>query len=365
MAEWVVALDLDPVWRSLAALFWAWVPPAALQGGIALLLAAAADRLLPSEVVPDVREAIWGLALVKLLLPPTLASPLAAAPLLFPKLAAGLSAPLGEDPATWAAPLAALWLAGVVAAMARRQWVTRRLARRLASARLPATVADRAALAVAAALLGCRRLPALHRIATPSPFVWGVSRPEIYLPLAAGEAELQHLLLHELAHVTRRDGLRRALAATLHDLFWFHPLLPWARRRLAAAAEAACDRRTARALGEGAARYRATLLDYYGRAAAPPLAAGFVAPPTALRLRLAAIAAAAEPSSALRRWSTGLLVVALAALALPMAARAEQAALGVSERVARPPGCLQLRYLVLQRLAASRAQAASDDQPER
>lgn len=347
--------------RSAAGLFWAWIPPAALQGGVVLLIAGLLDRLLSPRSLPELRESIWALALVKLVLPPTLASPFALVPLVAPALAATAPAPLGSDPARWALAAAGLWAAGALALGTFFALRARRAERSISSERQAASAEDLASLARAAALLGQRQRPRLFRLPeSGGPFVLGALRPTIYLPRAVGAAELEHVLLHELAHVARRDGLRQGLARLLQVLFWFHPLLPWARRRLAAAAEAACDRKVARALGQEASGYRATLLAFYQRAVASSPGMPFLAPPTALRLRLAAIAEAGRRPTLAVRLAGALLVAVLAAALLPMAATAERRALAVAEWITRPPGCLQLRYLVLERLAAeAKAQPAA------
>jgi beta-lactamase regulating signal transducer with metallopeptidase domain len=212
-----------------------------------------------------------------------------------------------------------------------------------------------------------RRPVALFRLpGEGSPFVLGWRRPAIYLPSSVASAERAHVLLHELAHVGRWDGMRQALARSLHALFWFHPLLPWARRRLAAAAEAACDRRVARALGAEAGAYRATLLDFYRRTQlAAPVGVGFLAPPTVLRLRLEAIASARHPPSRLRQVLAAAALAGTAGLLLPMATAAERRSLEVAEWIVRPPGCLQLQYMVLQRLALEAQSAPPAGLPKR
>src|SRR6185503_15445678 len=45
------------------------------------------------------------------------------------------------------------------------------------------------------------------------------------------------------AHVARRDNLVGLVEAFAGALFWFHPLVWFARRRLASAREEACDER--------------------------------------------------------------------------------------------------------------------------
>ncbi len=77
------------------------------------------------------------------------------------------------------------------------------------------------------------------------PGVTGLWRHTITVPegLSSGlEArEFEAVLLHELAHVKRRDNLSAGFVRGLVCLFWFHPLLWWIERRVVAEQERACD----------------------------------------------------------------------------------------------------------------------------
>ncbi len=54
-------------------------------------------------------------------------------------------------------------------------------------------------------------------------------------------AELEAVIIHELAHVRRHDNLSAAFVRTVVSCFWFHPLLWWLERRMLAEREHACD----------------------------------------------------------------------------------------------------------------------------
>ena len=76
------------------------------------------------------------------------------------------------------------------------------------------------------------------------PVVWGIIRFRLLLPAAAGEWSAQQLnsvLLHELAHIKRRDTIAQLLAQIACALHWFNPLVWFAAWRLRVERERACD----------------------------------------------------------------------------------------------------------------------------
>ncbi len=78
------------------------------------------------------------------------------------------------------------------------------------------------------------------------PLTWGLFRPVVLLPADAGgwdARQRRYALLHELAHVERRDWAAQLVARLACALFWFHPLVWLASRRLVLEAEHACDDR--------------------------------------------------------------------------------------------------------------------------
>ena len=79
-----------------------------------------------------------------------------------------------------------------------------------------------------------------------APHTWSLLRPAILLPSATLEwspAQQYAVLLHELVHVRRRDPLCFLAARLACALFWFHPGVWWAARRLTSESESACDDR--------------------------------------------------------------------------------------------------------------------------
>ena len=81
--------------------------------------------------------------------------------------------------------------------------------------------------------------------AVPGPAVWSLRRPRIVFPagLAAqlSDDQLDALLLHELAHVRRRDLLVSFVQRAVQLLWFFHPVVWLTGRAAAARREEACD----------------------------------------------------------------------------------------------------------------------------
>lgn len=342
--------------RVLAVFWWSSIAPLALQGGLLLLLVALLDTLLPERTWPELRACLWLLALVKLVLPPSLTSPVSLARWVPETLSASWPALATDDPSRvtpWAEAIALVWLSGLVLlavvgavrhARLRRSWEN------AAVRELPPWLVP--IIAGAAHRLGLRRPPVVRLLPhLAGPFVVGLVRPRVFLPAALDPAEAEHVVLHELAHLKRRDLWLAAAALGVQLVYWFHPLVWWARRRLDEVREQCCDRTVARALGGGAAAYRRTLVRFAARRLAEPLGLGFVRPRSPLLVRLRLLEHAAAERKWLRRATTALAAAAMLGCCVPMARPADRAVAAVAERVERPPGCLPLRYMVLKRLA--------------
>ncbi len=154
---------------------------------------------------------------------------------------------------------------------------------------------------------------------------WGWRRPRIVLPAecdAWPEARRCIVLAHEIAHIRRRDWATQMLAEALRAVFWFHPLVWVAARRLRQESEYACDD-VVMARGVEATEYATHLLDVArhvtGRqalwAAAPAIAT-----PSTLERRIAVMLNAQRNRDPLTRHTAALVLGAALAIAVPVAA---------------------------------------------
>jgi beta-lactamase regulating signal transducer with metallopeptidase domain len=140
----------------------------------------------------------------------------------------------------------------------------------------PASAREHAALAAARLSLGMRASVDVVRSSIyEAPSVVRMIRPVIVLPDGAcdtlDESELESLLLHECAHVSRRDNVLGFLESVVVAAFWFHPLVWLAQRALATAREEACDEEAA-ANGQALETYSSALSKICSAILAPRLA---------------------------------------------------------------------------------------------
>ncbi|MFN0125714.1 MAG: M56 family metallopeptidase, partial [Verrucomicrobiales bacterium] len=141
-------------------------------------------------------------------------------------------------------PLA--WGAGFVLLVLRLVFAHLLLRRSARHCLIPATdhpVA--AAFASTCSELGIRqRLTLLLDRKRTIPVVWGVLHPQLLLPSEADQwsaAQLRSVLLHELAHLKRRDPLVQWLTQIACAFHWWNPLVWFAAWRIHVERERACD----------------------------------------------------------------------------------------------------------------------------
>jgi beta-lactamase regulating signal transducer with metallopeptidase domain len=219
----------------------------------------------------------------------------------------------------WRAALLAIWLLGA-AALGSRAVVgamrTRRIARR--GRRL-----DVSHVRVAwRALGGSGAAPAvIESDEIDAPIVVGAFAPVVVVPAAARDWDAERwrvVLLHELAHVRRRDGLANLVAQLACAVHWIDPLAHVARRWWREAREQAADDAVLRD-GARASSYAEHLLAIASEAARPgPAAALAMTDAQRLESRIEALFADRPRAAAGRR--RGLAVAIGAGLAAVIAA---------------------------------------------
>jgi beta-lactamase regulating signal transducer with metallopeptidase domain len=250
------------------------------------------------------RCGLWLLVIVKLLLPPSLKSPLSpgywigrwitpplalpvaptattipqvnpvvSASIPFPRVEASEASEMpavdrtvsGFPRLNAAGALMGLWILGSVAlafgVLRRNQQV-----RRLTGTARPASADLLEALRSAASELGLRRLPELRLTqADHSPAVSGFLHPVIVLPAELAThltpSALRDVLLHELIHVRRRDLWLNLPQALVQIIWWWNPFVWLANARIRLLREQAVDEQVMLLThGEEESTYPATLV---------------------------------------------------------------------------------------------------------
>lgn len=225
----------------------------AVKGTVLLALAWVLCRILRQQAAAT-RHALWVAALLGLLLLPltsealarvrlTLAQPVVDGLWLATIPGTSITVRADADPAiSWPALAAWVWLAVTTALLAYwglgvlRVFLLRRRAR---PSPLQA-LADECGVELGLS----QSVPVLASAALRVPLACGVFRPRILLPADAAswpEDRLRMVLLHELAHVQRRDCLTHVLSRLAVALYWFHPLVWLAAWNAAREREHACD----------------------------------------------------------------------------------------------------------------------------
>jgi beta-lactamase regulating signal transducer with metallopeptidase domain len=247
----------------------------------------------------------------------------------------GLPAVLPQVPPVapgWGALLAVAWGGGalLVAAWFAAAYA---LVRRRAAGAAAVTDGEWADLRdVLCAELGIRASVRLLRGAPDDmPMTWGLFRPTVLLPDgtdAWSEDRRRAVLLHELAHVARRDCLAQAVASLACAAWWFHPGAWWAARRLREVREQACDDRVL-TLGTRPSAYASHLVDVaraFRLRGPAAIAAVAMARRSQLEGRVVAVLDAARSRSAVPTATASAVAVAAGLVLLPLAVLAPTAA---------------------------------------
>lgn len=234
---------------------------------------------------PSAVHLLWLLVIVKLVTPPLVSLPVPGVAIPFLPLEPGVSENLAADavvaaalvPATVQAPLdntAAwpvgillfVWLAGSALFLVTSGIRIHRFSCLLADAR-PAGASLTDKTQRLSRQLGLSSTPPVLIVrARISPLVRGLlSGPQIILPegllARLDERGITSLLAHELAHIKRKDHWVRLIEVTATSIFWWYPVLWWARRRMHESEELSTDAMALELLTENPARYAHALMD--------------------------------------------------------------------------------------------------------
>jgi beta-lactamase regulating signal transducer with metallopeptidase domain len=345
-----------------------WMVPMAWQ--VAVLVAMVfAIAWLARKRSAHFRYWLWGLVLVKLCLPPTLAfvggigqlmpvperpsevpqvaeTPLAGSPAEMggaytgpafgettpdPPRPVSAASPAGTQAArpklSWLQVLFLTWCAGVLGMLGLLGYQYAKIRRRLRRGRAVDDPRVNALLTEARETLAVKRdVRLIAADDAASPVLFGLLRPRIVLPdsaLALPPEELRPVLLHELAHLRRRDLWWNWAQAFLQTVYWFHPLVWFANARLRAERELIVDDIVLSHLGEDRHAYGSSLVSVMKNAAQHRLVApGYVGIAEAIgsvKHRVKRILDTRRRLSVRLGVAAGVVVVALGAFLIPQA----------------------------------------------
>ena len=251
------------------------------------------------------------------------------------------SAP-ASSPTTWQRLVLMLWMSGAGISLAillsGAIWLSW-----LGSKAIEADDRWRAEATLLRARMGLSRPVRILVTAHPALLVtWGAMSPVILLPADApswSSDRIRLVLVHEFAHLMRRDWLIQLAGEVARAINWFNPLFWIACARLRRESEYACDD-VVLDHGIGGTSYATHLIDLartfsvHGRTWLP---APSIARPSTLERRVRAMLnphTDRRPVSSLRRAATALVLLAVA---VPIAA-ASQGVVTTSGRVTDPSG---------------------------
>lgn len=227
-------------------------------------------RLLLKKAPKYMTLLLWGLVAMRLVFPVTVQSSLS----LFPKEVISPEIVMGQEPQLdtgipaldnainsaisssfsanpgsantmriWVSVLTFVWLAGIAALLIHTVISVRRIKKNVSTAVL-------------------LRDNIFQSGNVKSPFVFGVVRPRIYLPLHMSEYDIPNVIAHEQAHIKRRDYILKPLGYLLLIIHWFNPLMWLSYMMFCRDIEFACDERVIRRFtAEQRADYSQALLN--------------------------------------------------------------------------------------------------------
>jgi len=262
-----------------------------IQLSLLAILVGLVDRLLAHRY-PQFVSLLWIAVLLKAVVPPIWLSQSG----FFSWVQAGiplsnLSNNLTQSP-NWLYIVGGVWLVGfaVTATFVLRGWIGLRRHLEEESLECPSWLTNRFEQLVGQ--VGLVHTPRLVISESLGPFVLGYFRPVVCLPQDSATTrswgELEPILMHELVHLRRRDTLLSLLQVAVNCIWWFHPLVWLANKKLSRAVEFSVDQAVTTHHGCDQKKYAHSLMHFVdvSAPAAPALTSG-ISPSwiTGLRIR--------------------------------------------------------------------------------
>lgn len=231
---------------------------------------------------------------------------------------------------TW---LAIVWLTGSVWMLGLELVRFRRVARRLAHA-APADRRTLARVANIAGRLGVAPPPVRITSGMHAPYLWSAGRAALVLPGQwpddTTETSIDALIVHELAHLKRRDHVIAWMQLAAGLVWWWNPLFWYVRATVREQAELACDAWVIATLPDGRRAYAESLITLSGPAlqgrTSPSMAAVVGADAVSRRMLERRLVMIMKGRTPLRLPVTGVITLGLAAaITLPAWASGQQA----------------------------------------
>lgn len=308
-----------------------WLIDTLVTTGALIALVLLIRRPVSRHFGPGMAYALWGLPLLRLFLPP-LVLPAAPAPAQATELVVVTDATAAAaTPAlsfAWIEPLVTgLWLAGVAGFLVWRLLGYRALrGALLAEARPVGRVED---------------IRLIETPAAPTPLAFGLTDKVIALPLGfmaqPDRAARDLAIVHELEHHRGRDLAVNMAMQPLLALHWFNPLAWLAWRALRRDQEAACDARVVAGRDHSTRAAYGALIADYARAPRVSLAASIACPVVGEASVIHRLRSLTMTDPTPVRRTIGRLLLAGAALALPLTASVSYAAAQTDVAPPAPP----------------------------
>ena len=158
----------------------------------------------------------------------------------------------------WIVGVASFFLFAVIKAIRTNFWLWRQ--RRLPPTELQSGIEN------LFSGLGIKTLPKVWLVeGIGQPFVWGLLRGSIYLPAnfvkVNNSEHRRDVLGHEISHILHFDAAVNILQIIAQAVFWFHPFVWWANRKIRTEREKCCDEMAIARLGAKAKDYSDAIVE--------------------------------------------------------------------------------------------------------